>query len=272
MQVGEREGAPRGRLLRDLRPLGVTRLADEVVEQIRRLIVEQGLAPGARLPSERDLAERLRASRAIVSQALRTLSLMGLVEVRRGSGAYVLRDPTSMVTASVGLMADVLMQSDEEKGSGQPGHGSVYDLAQVRLWLERAGATEALHVVDDGALEELESALTRLCDSVGRTSAWIAADTVFHATLVRAAGNPYLSALYESVHTAVVSTGFESWVRHDEVPEWLAPEHAQTQLDLHVPIVEALRRGDEAALLAAIADHHEALLQHLTSAADRTDA
>lgn len=257
MEQRERQRAARGRLdLRGLRPVGATRLADAVVEQIRRLIVEQGIAAGARLPSERDLAERLGTSRAVVSQALRTLSLMGLVEVRRGSGAYVLRDPASMVTTSVGLMADVLMET---------GDGSVYDLAQVRFWLERAGATEALATIVPADLAALDTALARLRDSVGSTSAWIAADTVFHAAVVRAARNPYLSALYESVHTAVVSTGFASWVRHDRVPEWLRPEHAQTQLDLHVPILDALRHRDRPALQTALRTHHEALLEHLAT-------
>jgi GntR family transcriptional repressor for pyruvate dehydrogenase complex len=236
--------------LRDLRPVGVPRLADEVVQQIRRLIVELGLQEGARLPAERDLAVTLKASRATVSQALRTLSLMGLVEIRRGSGVYVIRNPASMVSASVSLMADL-------------NHGSVYDLAQVRFWLERVGATEALRVAEEADIAAVDAALGRLRESVGQTSAWIAADTVFHAAVVRAAGNPYLSALYESVHTAVLSTGFDAWVRHDEVPEWLASGNAQSQIDLHVPILEGLRRRDEDVLCAALLSHHQTLLSHL---------
>ena len=248
--AGGGRGDPRSLSLHDLRPVGVTRLADEVVQQIRRLIVERGLQEGARLPAERDLAATLKASRATVSQALRTLSLMGLVEIRRGSGAYVIRNPASMVSASVGLLADLR-------------HGSVYDLAQVRFWLERVGATEALRTVDAAGIAAVDAALGRLRESVGQASAWIAADTVFHAAVVRAAGNPYLSALYESVHTAVLSTGFDRWVRHDEVPDWLAPGNAQSQIDLHVPILEGLRRRDEDAVSAAVLAHHEALLVHL---------
>ncbi|HZD67920.1 MAG TPA: FCD domain-containing protein, partial [Actinomycetes bacterium] len=205
---------------------------------------------GARLPAERDLAATLKASRATVSQALRTLSLMGLVEIRRGSGAYVIRNPASMVSASVSLMADL-------------NHGSVYHLAQVRFWLERAGAIEALRVADAAGIAAVDAALNRLRESLGQASTWIAADTVFHAAVVRAAGNPYLSALYESVHTAVLSTGFERWVRHDEVPEWLAPGNAQPQIDLHVPILDGLRRRDEDTVCAALLAHHEALLTHL---------
>ena len=46
---------------------------------------------------------------------------------------------------------------------------------------------------------------------------WIAADTVFHATIVRAAGNPYLGAVYESVHTTILSYEYKQWVQSDKV-------------------------------------------------------
>jgi DNA-binding FadR family transcriptional regulator len=66
--------------LHDLRPVEVTRLADEVVQQIRRPIVDLGLREGARLPAERDLAATLKASRATVSQALRVRVLVAAIE------------------------------------------------------------------------------------------------------------------------------------------------------------------------------------------------
>ncbi len=49
--------------------------------------------------------------------------------------------------------------------------------------------------------------------ATGSAAAWIAADTVFHANVVRAVGNAYLTALYEGVHTAVLSQEHELWVR-----------------------------------------------------------
>ena len=63
-------------------PLTLTRLSDGVADQIRRLIISEDVAEGARLPSERDLADRFGASRPTVSQALRSLSLMGLAGLR----------------------------------------------------------------------------------------------------------------------------------------------------------------------------------------------
>jgi GntR family transcriptional regulator, transcriptional repressor for pyruvate dehydrogenase complex len=246
----ERTPRPPAEVLRALRPVEATRLADHVVAQVQDLILAEGLEPGDRLPAERDLATRLGTSRAIVSQALRTLSLMGLVEVRPGSGAYVTRNPQAIMLASF----DLLLRSQ---------HDSPYSLAELRYWLETVGARHALQSVDAAEITEMERAFERLEASAGRTSEWIATDTIFHAALVRAAGNPYLGPLYESVHTALLSVIYEGWVERDVTPTWLAGAQWGTQLDLHRPIVEAVRRRDEQALAAALAAHHEAIVDHL---------
>ena len=234
-----------------LRPVSRRRLADEIVDQIRRLIVDDDLERGARLPSERELATRFEASRAVVAQALRTLSLMGLVDIRRGSGTYVRRDPDALVATAVDLMLDSR-------------HGSVESLCELRLWLETLGA---LYGADDrqerarvlsAAVAEMEAAETI-------PSSWIAADTNIHALVVGGAGNAYLTTLYEAVHTAVLSVEYERWIRTDDAPSWISDD-TRAHLDLHRPIVEAIAAGDEAAIRAAIDAHHTTLLAHLGSA------
>jgi GntR family transcriptional repressor for pyruvate dehydrogenase complex len=254
---GERARSAPARL-RGIEPLRVTRLPDQLAEQIRHLIISENVAQGARLPSERELAQRFGASRPTVSQALRTLSLMGLVEVRRGSGAYVVRRPEAMVSASVSLMLDQEAQS--------LGH-----LMQFRLWLETLGVREAASReggLSAGEEAAIGGALGRLRSAAGRPSEWIAADTVFHATLVRGCGNPYLAAVYESVHTAVLSYEFSGWISSDPAPAWLRGGYPAEHLALHEPIAAAVREGDPPAAAAAVLRHHEAMLRHLEVAAE----
>src|ERR1700755_3184996 len=117
---------PRAVPLPGISPVATGRRSADVAAQIRNLIIRERLAEGARLPAERELAERVCASRATVSQALRAPALMGLVEIRHGSGAYVVRRPEAMVTASVNLMLDLDRDS--------AGH-----LMDLRLWLEGTG-------------------------------------------------------------------------------------------------------------------------------------
>ena len=234
-----------------IQPVLLPHVSDEVAEQIRRLIVSEQLAEGARLPAERELADRFGVSRPMVSQALRMLSLMGLVEIRRGSGVFVLRRPQAMVTASVGLMLDL--------------HGSVTELAELRLWLETLGVVHATRRRPT-VTADLGDALRRLADSTGSASAWIAADTEFHAMAVRAAGNAYLTAMYEGVHAAVLTHEYEHWVRTETEPAWLAPPGAAALLDLHRAIYDAIVAVDAEAARAAVLRHHQVMLEHLRTA------
>ena len=233
--------------LAGIRPVSSRRVSEQVADQIRGLITREHLAEGDRLPPERDLAELFGVSRPMVSQALRMLSLMGLVEIRQGSGAYVLRRPQAMVAASVSLMLDL-------------DQGPLDDLAELRLWLETLGA---VHAAQRGGAADLQGSLRRLAGATGSAAAWIAADTVFHANVVRAAGNAYLTALYEGVHTAVLSREYGHWVRTETEPAWLAGPGSSVLLDIHRAIYDAVAGGDAEAARAAVLRHHEVMLEHL---------
>ena len=61
----------------------------EILKQIKAIIVEDGLQAGDKLPSERELSERLKVGRSSVREALRALELLGLIETRRGEGTFI---------------------------------------------------------------------------------------------------------------------------------------------------------------------------------------
>jgi GntR family transcriptional regulator, transcriptional repressor for pyruvate dehydrogenase complex len=224
--------------------------AEEIAGQIGQLIVAARLPEGARLPSERDLAQLTGASRPTVSQAIRILIVKGLVESRRGSGAYVRRKPESSLAATVSLMLSLNKES-------------VAHLGDLRLWLEGDGITQAIRLSTPAELDAGEAALRRLAASAGDTSAWISADTNFHATLVRASHNPYLASIYESVHETLINYEYRSWIRSGTVPGWLRPGEAPGLTALHAPILAAVRDGDEAAGRIAVLRHHAVMAQHL---------
>ncbi|WP_186578393.1 FadR/GntR family transcriptional regulator [Aquibacillus kalidii] len=62
---------------------------EEVLAEIQHLIKKNALKPGDRLPSERELSERLNAGRSSVREALRALELLGLIETRHGEGTFL---------------------------------------------------------------------------------------------------------------------------------------------------------------------------------------
>jgi GntR family transcriptional repressor for pyruvate dehydrogenase complex len=226
--------------------------AEEIAGQVGQLIAAAGLQEGARLPSERDLARLTGASRPTVSQAIRILVVKGLVESRRGSGAYIRRKPESSLAATVSLMLSL----NEE---------SVAHLNDLRLWLESDGIAQAIRLGTPAEADAGEAALRRLAASAGNTSAWISADTHFHATLVRASHNPYLASIYESVHETLINYEYRNWIASGTVPAWLGPGAAAGLTALHAPILAAVRDRDETAGRIAVLRHHDVMSEHLAA-------
>jgi GntR family transcriptional repressor for pyruvate dehydrogenase complex len=226
--------------------------AEEIAGQIEQLIASAGLAEGVRLPSERDLALLTAASRPTVSQAIRILVVKGLIESRRGSGAYVRRKPETSLAATVSLMLSLNQES-------------VVHLGDLRLWLETDGIARAIARATPAQVAAGEAALRELAASAGSTSAWISADTQFHATLVRASDNPYLASIYESVHEALINYEYRDWIASGTVPDWLRPSEAAGLTALHAPILAAVRDRDEQAGRNAVLRHHHVMAQHLAA-------
>ncbi len=232
------------------RPHGFPRAAEGVAAQIQKMIISRDLAEGVRLPSERDLAEILSTSRPTVSQAIRILVVKGLVESRRGSGAYVVRRPQESLAASVNLMLDL----DQD---------SVPHLNDLRLWLETTGIVQAIKKGTEAEIDKGTVALQQLKDSTGDTAAWMSADTYFHATIVRASHNPYLTSIFESVHATLIGYEYRAWIDKAIVPEWLRSNQAAAVTAIHEPILEALKKRDEEAGRIAVLHHHYVMAQHL---------
>lgn len=82
----------------------------EIVSKIRKMIDEDGLKPGDKLPSERELSERLKVGRSSVREALRALELLGLIETRRGEGTF-LRDARG--NQLVQLLSTFILQDEK---------------------------------------------------------------------------------------------------------------------------------------------------------------
>jgi GntR family transcriptional regulator, transcriptional repressor for pyruvate dehydrogenase complex len=227
----------------------INRISDRVAEQIRKYIVEHGIAEGERLPSERTLAELVGSSRLTVSQALRSLAVQGLVTIRPGAGAFVLRNPASMVGTSINLMLQL-----EPDSLGEAAH--------LRFLLELTAGRQAIaHGVKD--LDHLDRALADLSGARGSASEWIAADTVFHVEVVRLAGNRYLTSVFSSIHTVLVEKAYETWVSAKKPPRWLTGAAFGKQIALHEPMARALARGRRGEFEQAAVAHQQALLDHL---------
>jgi len=118
-----------------------------VLEEIRNYIREHQLFPGDKLPSERDLAEKLQAGRSSVREALRALELLGLIETRRGEGTY-LRTYQSLQSAE--LLSSFILLEDRTKK----------DLLQTKQLIEKEAAKLAFPKMDESCLSELKECIS----------------------------------------------------------------------------------------------------------------
>lgn len=89
-----------------------TKVYVEIVRQLREMINKDGLKPGDKIPSERELSERLNAGRSSVREALRALELLGLIETRRGEGTFI-RDFRG--NQLVQLLSTFILQDEKAK-------------------------------------------------------------------------------------------------------------------------------------------------------------
>lgn len=234
-----------------IKAVAPTRLVDDVVAKLRRHINENDMSIGERLPAERSLAEQLGTSRATVAQALRVLAVMGLVDIRHGSGVYVRQDPASLLGTTFELMLE--LEPD-----------SVSQLADFRYWMEQSlVADDTVPRVD---AERLASGLRSLASSRDHLETWIEADADFHVSLVAATRNRYIHSTYEMAHRRILSISYADWIERGAVPSWLKGEGWQAQVDLHERILEAAVTRDRDRLIETLRAHQTQLMQHLSRA------
>ena len=157
-------------------------------EKVERLITEDLLRPGDKLPAERELAERFHVSRTVVREAIRSLSARGLVQVRQGHGTTV----SSPTIKSVSQPLSLLLRGNHHELD----HKKVLEVRRT-LEVEIAGLAAMRRTSKDlDALEQILEDRTGAKTDQGEFVEW---DVAFHAALARATQNELFSVLLDSL-------------------------------------------------------------------------
>ncbi len=156
-------------------------IAQEISFRLEQLILDGGLAPEQKMPSERQLATRLGVSRAIIREALHELQGRGVIETHHGKGSFVSR----IVSAHQdGTEDGPLLQMF----TGHP--RTLYDLLEVREQLEGQAAFLAAKRATPQDLHRITKAFATLDQTDPLTNA--RPDHSFHQAIVEASHNPVL--------------------------------------------------------------------------------
>lgn len=238
----EGDGLPNIVGLRDAAP---SRACDLVVDQLRSLIIGGQLEPGSRLPAERDLALRFQTSRATISQALRILAALGLVEIHHGSGVYASPHPDRLLTHSL----ELILALDRP---------SMIRLCEVRGWLEVAAIARAAEIATPADVEAIRAELDRLASERRSVERWLAHDIEFHRAVLRATGNMIALSMVSSVLELMASARVREYREAGTAPDWFRDEW-ESVVAIHMRITDAIAAHDVTAAHAAAGEHQERL-------------
>lgn len=165
----------------------MSRLYEQIVQQIEESIRKGALKPGDQLPPERELAERFGVSRTAVREAVKTLREKGLVEAYSGRGTFITDGTSQAIRQSLDLMLKI----------GQP--ESLAPLVEVREILEPEIAALAATRIEEQHLATMRDAITTMDLARQDPEAYIEADLDFHLSLAEAAANPLILSLIDSI-------------------------------------------------------------------------
>lgn len=208
-------------------------LSDRIVAQIERLISEESLKPGDRLPSEREMAELLGVSRPSVREAVRMLEARGRLKVRHGNGVFV-EAPRSQRE-----LQDALGETEL----------TLNELYAMREVLEVPAAAWAAESASTEPLVAIRAALDQLNDAIlagAHPDRLRQLDAAFHQAIAVVAGNRFLRQTSHVLHNMVLA-GMQTTL--------LIPGRIEVARRDHERIYAAISAGDPAAARRAARAH-----------------
>src|SRR5262249_7779839 len=225
--AGAAKRSPRAAAL--IQPIRKARVAEEIADRIRGLILDGTRPPGRPLPAERLLASRFGVSRGSIRDAFRMLETIGLLETRHGQGTFPRELDVDRLVAPLASILTYRRDLSEE-------------LLDVRRMFEPAVARFAATRINDADLADLQRILDTPRRKLKAGAPTLVEDTAFHAALARATRNRVVMRLMETLNDLLIESR-KLTLRQKGRPERSAEGHEA--------VVAALRRRDpEAAALA----------------------
>ncbi|MFF7855241.1 FCD domain-containing protein [Streptomyces sp. NPDC007904] len=209
-------------------------VTQRAMERITAMIREGLLEPGDRLPTEREFAARLGISRSSMREAIRALTVLGVLQARHGSGVYVTRLEAGDLLETFGVVADL---------SRGP---RLAELLEVRRALESTATALAAARITPERLAEVGGHLAAM-EATDDPEEILAHDLAFHRAIAAAAGNETMAAILEGLS----SRTFRARVKRGHQEEG-AFERTRRE---HAAIHRALAARDPEAARAAAAAH-----------------
>jgi GntR family transcriptional regulator, transcriptional repressor for pyruvate dehydrogenase complex len=233
-----------------IRPIQKVSIAEEIAKQIMELISSGSLRPGQRLPSERELVEHFRASRPSVREALRGLSIVGVLNARVGDGTSVAVNP-GMFMRKVMELGMVTEKPD------------IDNLLEVRIALEVMSAARAARNATEADLHELRGLVAKMKACGTNETQFARLDAEFHVVIAKASGNSLILEFVSMIRSQLI----RALTKALRSPNAILHSNKE-----HAILLDAIESHDADASRAAMLAHLEGFQRHSMDTESRLDS
>ena len=214
-------------------PIERMSVGEIVARRILEMVTSRALKPGDQLPPERELAEALNVSRPSVREAIRGLSILGVIKSRQGGGAFISELDGEALLGPIRFFLEL-----EDL--------NIRELYDARSLIEGDVARRAARNMTDDELEALEDMLDAQSQTLSDPKQFRLADFRFHQAIWDGCRNPFLKRIGESLN----AIGLEVRRRASENPKVL-----EQSLKDHRRLLDALKARDPQAAAEAAEEH-----------------
>lgn len=222
-----------------IRPVAKISISEEIAQQIMDLISNGDLKAGQRLPSERELCKDFGAGRSSLREALRCLSIMGVLNARVGEGTSVALDGEKFL----GKIVEWRLITEKH---------DIKNLLEVRIALEGVAAAKVATFASKEDIAKIEELIEKMEGAVDDAKRFAVLDLEFHVLLAKASENALLFDLISMIRGQLVR-GLSKVL--------LLPHALTLSLKEHTAIAQAIKRGNPEAAQKAMQAHLGAALK-----------
>jgi len=220
------------------------KIPDVLYKQLVSLITSGRIAPGEKLPSERDMALELGISRQSIREAIYRAKAAGLIEVRQGGGTFVI----SSMKGDLKPPLSILLEEQAEK---------IFEFLEIRRLIEAWCAEKAAKAANSGDLKKLQALLRKMEKVKPTTEGWERADLDFHSCIAAATHNVIAMHIMEGLKES-----FRSYFRVKKFTTHT--ERKDLLLKQHQSIYEAIRARNAREARKKALDHLDYVEEMIT--------
>jgi GntR family transcriptional repressor for pyruvate dehydrogenase complex len=230
-----------------IKPINKVSISEEIAQQIMDLIASGDLKPGQRLPAERELCKQFGTGRSSLREALRCLSIMGVLDARVGEGTSIAVDGAKFL----GKVVEWRLITEKH---------DIQNLLEVRVALEGVAAEKAALLASVEDIASLDGLIEKMQSAAKDAKRFALLDLKFHITIAQASDNTLLFDLISMIRGQLVR-GLSTVL--------LLPNAVSLSLKEHVAILRAIKNRAPDAAKEAMQAHLRAALQRYNTASDK---